>query len=99
MSRLFKSNSILFYILLIYCSVLARDVEDARKDEALEENIRSTEHFKINALCEIKGEKVEVCERIASEASNVLRRIIGVNDPVGKLAVIIEFNKTVIGKE
>lgn len=77
--------------------MLARDVEDARKDEALEENIRATEHFNINALCEMGEGKIENCEMIATEASKVLRGIIGVNDPLGKLTAITKFNKTVIG--
>lgn len=72
-------------------------MEDARKDEALEENIKATEHFNINALCEMGGEIVEGCERIAKEASKGLKGITGVDDPLGKLTAITEFNKTVIG--
>lgn len=72
-------------------------MEDARKDEALEESIRATEHFTINALCEIGVGKAESCERIASEASKVLKGISGASDPLGKLAVITEFNRTIIG--
>ena len=76
--------------------MLARDVEDARKDEALEENIKATEHFNIGALCEMDGKRMEACEGIAQKASEVLRGITKVNDPVGKLAAIVKFNGMIV---
>lgn len=90
----YTSSIYLYRWRCLWRSVLARDLQDARKDEVLEDCIRAMQHLPIDALWDVEPDKS--VDGIAEQAKLIIMQLNDVGTPKDKLDLLVRFCKFVV---